>query len=540
VAPEESKVAFPHQPALDGVRAIAVLAVLGFHLTISAADGGFIGVDIFFVLSGFLITTLLVLERRNTDRVALLAFWARRIRRLLPALLVLLLLVAVYAWFVAPPEQIARIRSDGLATLFYVENWHLAFTTGATSPLSHTWSLAIEEQWYLIWPPLFLLLAWLLRGRNRLLFLAALALAAGSAIDMALLGETRRAYYGTDARVQALLLGAALAFLLQFAPGPARRASRFALEAVGILGVLVLGAFVAHPVAWMGRGGYLVVALASVALIAAVVQPSSPVLRPVLSWRPLVALGLISYGVYLYHFVVIIWLNHARTGLGPAPLAVLRVVVTLAVATVSYLVVEMPVRRGTLLPKRVQAVAAPLAVAAMAVIVIVTTAGPSTSAAESSRIWSWLHDTAPVGAERVMLVGDGTPPAVALAMRGPYDRAGVRGVALGSFTCRLGDAVVVPGGGSTTAAGTPDCRRYGRQLEQAIGGYRPDVLVVATGGAPDVEVAHVAELGRLHPKARVVRLGAGVPVEGVSGGLTKPAARKIWAAIAADVARPSE
>ncbi len=366
----EPKVAYPHQPALDGVRAIAVLAVLGYHLRISAADGGFIGVDIFFVLSGFLITTLLVIERRDTQRVALLRFWARRIRRLLPALLLLLSFVAAYALFLAPPEQLERIRSDGLATLFYAENWHLALSAGVSSPLSHTWSLAIEEQWYLIWPPLFLLLAWVLRGRNQLLCLAAIVLAAVSAVDMAWLGETRRAYYGTDARVQALLLGAALAFLLQFAPVPARRASRLVVEASGVAGVVILGLLVLHPVSWMARGGYFLVAVAAVAMIGAATQSASPILRPLLSWRPLVALGLISYGVYLYHFFVIIWLTSSRTGLGALPLAVVRVVVTFAIAIASYFAVEMPVRRGTFLTPRARAVLAPMGVAAMVVILL--------------------------------------------------------------------------------------------------------------------------------------------------------------------------
>jgi peptidoglycan/LPS O-acetylase OafA/YrhL len=539
VARAEPKVAFPHQPALDGVRAIAVLAVLGYHFAISAADGGFIGVDIFFVLSGFLITTLLVLERRGTDRVNLLGFWARRIRRLLPALLLLLVFVAAYAVLAAPSEQIDRIRSDGLATLFYVENWHLAFANPVASPLTHTWSLAIEEQWYLIWPPLFLLLAWILRGRNRLLFLAALALAALSALDMAVLGETRRAYYGTDARVQALLLGAALAFLMQFAPGPARRASRFGLEIVGIVGLLVLGAFVLHPVGWMSRGGYLLVALASVALIAAATQRDSPLLRPVLSWKPLVAVGLISYGVYLYHFVVVLWLNSSRTGLGPVPLAALRFVVTMAIATASYFLVEMPVRRGTLLPPRAQVVAAPLAIAAMVVILIVTTAGSSTPVAATTRFWRSLRDSSPPSAQRVMFVGDGTPATVALAMRGPYDRDGVRGVAFGSFACRLGDVVAVPSPPPTAGAPSPACRRYGRELDEAIRAFRPDVLVVASSGSLAGGDALVTALGERHPHARVLRVGDGVTIGEASGAMTKPAARGVWAAIAAAVARPA-
>ena len=146
-------------PALDGLRAFAVLAVLGYHGGLGWLSGGFLGVDAFFVLSGFLITTLLLSEWGHRNRIALSAFWARRARRLLPALFLMLLGVALYAAFAAAPNELATIRGDALSSLLYVANWHFIFSHQSyfaqfttPSPLRHMWSLAIEEQFYLVWP----------------------------------------------------------------------------------------------------------------------------------------------------------------------------------------------------------------------------------------------------------------------------------------------------------------------------------------------------------------------------------------------------
>src|SRR5437763_6444404 len=148
-----------YMPALDGLRAFAVAAVIAYHLNLTGAGGGYLGVDIFFVLSGFLITGLLVEERGRTGRIALRAFWGRRARRLLPALLLLLSALSLYAGLGGPGLNRSTLRPDALATLFYGANWHLIFTQSsyftqfaAPSPLLHTWSLAIEEQFYVLWP----------------------------------------------------------------------------------------------------------------------------------------------------------------------------------------------------------------------------------------------------------------------------------------------------------------------------------------------------------------------------------------------------
>ncbi|HET9471382.1 MAG TPA: acyltransferase, partial [Usitatibacter sp.] len=214
----------PHHAALDSLRALAVLAVIAYHYDASWARGGFLGVDLFFVLSGFLITTLLILEWRRSNRIATGRFWGRRARRLLPALMILLVLVAVITVNVIDPWKRAGVRNDGLASLFYVANWRFVAAKqgyfelfSAPSPLRHMWSLAIEEQFYLVWP--LVTYAALRAGRGSLRLLA-IVCAGGIALSIAVMaivykaGDPSRAYYGTDARAHTILLGALLAVVL--------------------------------------------------------------------------------------------------------------------------------------------------------------------------------------------------------------------------------------------------------------------------------------------------------------------------------------
>src|SRR5271163_2488842 len=220
-------VRFSYVPALDGLRAVAVLGVMLYHGGAPLASGGFLGVNIFFVLSGFLITSLLLGEWAKRVSIRLGQFWARRARRLLPALLVMLIGVAIYAKVFATPGEFADLRLDSLSTLFYVANWHFIASggnyfnlTAQPSPLAHMWSLSIEEQFYIVWPPVALLLLHLgrrLRPSRRLWPLLATAVvgAVASAVDMRLSyqhgASIMRLYEGTDTRCQDILVGATLA-----------------------------------------------------------------------------------------------------------------------------------------------------------------------------------------------------------------------------------------------------------------------------------------------------------------------------------------
>ncbi|MEZ5141943.1 MAG: acyltransferase family protein [Acidimicrobiales bacterium] len=356
----------PYVPALDGLRGVAVLAVVLYHAEFGLfghqlALGGFLGVDAFFVLSGFLITGLLLSEWTATGTLAFGRFWAHRAKRLLPALFLTLFGVALYSQFLAGPDVLDQLRRDSIWSMFYAANWHFVLSDSSyfamfafKSPLQHMWSLAIEEQWYLIWPPIvFLVLRWK-RSPRAVLWLS-VGLCVASMVWMALLfapgKDPSRVYYGTDTRAQSLLVGAALAAAVACGLRVTTRNGRLALNTAAVAVSAVLAWFwVRTPdtAEWLYTGGFLFLALGVGLIIFTVTQAGdepNPV-RTVLSWTPLRALGLISYGVYLYHWPLFVVLNPERTGLTGLGLLVLRLVVTLAVATASYFFVEKPIRYG--------------------------------------------------------------------------------------------------------------------------------------------------------------------------------------------------
>jgi peptidoglycan/LPS O-acetylase OafA/YrhL len=358
-------------PALDGLRAFAVAGVIAYHFGFHWADGGYLGVDLFFVLSGFLITSLLASEWVSTKRIGLRSFWARRARRLLPAVLVLLLVLSLYDWLGGPNIASDTFRPDAIATLFYYANWHLIFTHQsyftqflAPSPLKHTWSLAIEEQFYLVWPLIALVMFRLAKRRRshgprafprRLALIVTTVLAAASAGEMALLFhqgvDPSRIYYGTDTRSFELFIGAILALVVTARPDHSPRVRR-ALHVVGPLAAVALGVLwvtagddLGNPSAWMYRGGLVVAGILAALIIAAVAQPQSGLLGVVLSVAPLRWIGRISYGLYLWHWPVYVLMTDVTTGLSGATLLLARLGATVGAATASFYLIERPVRR---------------------------------------------------------------------------------------------------------------------------------------------------------------------------------------------------
>jgi peptidoglycan/LPS O-acetylase OafA/YrhL len=494
--------AFAYRPALDGMRALAVIAVLLFHAGVPGISGGFLGVDAFFVLSGFLITSLLLAEHRSRGRIDLRRFWLRRARRLLPALLTVLLATVIAGRFLLDADALGLLRTDAYAALAYVANWRMIFrgtgyvaATAAPSPLQHTWSLGIEEQFYVLWPLLVAgLTLWLAARRARVLLVVACCAGAGlSAVLCARLyhpDDIGRAYYGTDTRAQALLIGAALAAVVALgdaaaakhgnrsaafvtagtehesraagiaaldgaaapwgkgravgiaavdgaaapgregravgiaavggvtgpagegravgmaaagdAGGPERespaasvtavpgvagsenrgRVARAVLGAAGLVGAAVT-AWLWHAAsdedAWLYRGGLTVAALSTALVLAAVVlSPRSPLAR-LLGVAPLVWLGRISYGVYLWHWPLFTFVTSDATGLSRWPLLTVRLVATLAIAIVSYHLIERPIRHGALgrhLPRRVPAAVTATAFGAAVLVTAISTATP--------------------------------------------------------------------------------------------------------------------------------------------------------------------
>jgi peptidoglycan/LPS O-acetylase OafA/YrhL len=378
-----------------------VAGVLAYHAGIRQVPGGLLGVDVFFVLSGFLITRLLLAEHQRAGRISLGQFWLRRARRLVPALLVLLVGIAAFATWVASPGSLGRLRADALSTLGYVANWRFSFSHQgyfeqfqAPSPLLHTWSLAVEEQFYLLWPliAVIALRRWSGNGRPRRLLLVAgfgALASAGTCLALALHGtDTSRMYYGTDTRAEALLVGAALACLSvgRRLPGVhardrarRQRASQLLLGLVGLAGAAgVVYCFlrVDGQSSVLYRGGFLGIAVASAAMVAAVVeQPRSPLAR-LFSLPPLRYLGRISYGVYLYHWPLFLVLTRSRVGVSGWGLVAVRIGVTLAVSVASFHLIETPIRQGRLRmwrPRLVAPASAITAVAVVATVLVVTT-----------------------------------------------------------------------------------------------------------------------------------------------------------------------
>jgi len=364
--------------SLDGLRGLAVLAVVLYHFSPDLAPGGFLGVDLFFVLSGFLITSLLVREWDGTHTVSLSAFWIRRARRLVPALLLVLTAVGVYTLLMDDRVDAQRFAVDGLSALGYVANWHFIesgqsyidqFLQGAVSPLRHMWSLAIEEQFYLVWPLIVLGVVKLVpsrgtrvsRRRNafrRTLITVCVVLGGLSFVRMLTLyspdGDLNRVYYGTDSRAFIILIGAVLAAITWGAPAVARRWRTLivlagAVAAVGVV-VAMLTLDVDDP--WLYEGGYGLVALGMVAMLFAAAQPGANPIARLLEVRPLVGLGLISYGVYLWHWPISLWADESSTGLDGVALFALRSVLTLGVSLASYWLLEMPIRTGRLRIRR--------------------------------------------------------------------------------------------------------------------------------------------------------------------------------------------
>src|SRR3984957_9775551 len=363
-------------PGLDGLRALAVLAVVAYHLGLSWVPGGLLGVGVFFTLSGYLITDLLLGQHAQTGSLQLTDFWFRRARRLLPALFVMLAVVIAWVSLLHRP-QLAGLRGAVAAAAAYVSNWYLISEHtsyfarfGPPSPLSHLWSLAVEEQFYLVWPWLLLLGLALVgsrrgtgtpaatgigTGRRSVLAAIPLVLAAGSAVAMAVLYhpgyDPTRVYDGTDTRAFALLIGAAHAFAW---PTSAPRrdvsaTSRWRLDGVGVEDCPVIAALVWRTTEYspfMYRGGLVVLSLATALVLAAVAAPAGR-LGPLLGARPLRWIGVRSYGIYLWHFPIIA-LTTPANGHDPALRAVLQLAATIAVAALSWHFIEEPIRHGAL------------------------------------------------------------------------------------------------------------------------------------------------------------------------------------------------
>src|SRR3954451_2312990 len=351
-----------HQPrshiaALDGLRGLAVIAVLLFHA--GKMRGGFLGVDLFFALSGFLITSLLLAEVDRRGRVGLVAFWGRRFRRLLPAVLLLLVAVTVIVTIVASIPERAATLEDGPWAQFYLANWHAIaghrdYWASFELPrmFGHLWSLAIEEQFYVVWPVIVALIAWRAKNVHRAVLLFCITASGLSLLWMIALfnpADPTRVYIGTDTRASSLLLGALVA-TAPMRSGVARLIAALGgmLTAAVAMIAIVIGMswfLVDGPSSrWLFHGGLFVHSLLSALLVAlCAARPQAGASRTI-GWAPLAFVGVLSYSLYLWHWPIYALLNEQRTQLSGWPLFGVRVGVSLSAAWLSKVLVEDPVR----------------------------------------------------------------------------------------------------------------------------------------------------------------------------------------------------
>ncbi len=492
-----------HYEGLDGLRGVAVLLVLAYHAQVSWVRGGYLGVSLFFTLSGFLITSILI-RNHLRRRAGLRPFWMRRIRRLMPAAFLALAGIVLFGATVVTHQQAERLPGDVLAAATWTTNWRFilngtsyADLFSSPSPVQHFWSLAIEEQLYLLLPVGLLLLSRRrYSARRTALALGGVALA-GTAW-MAFL-QTRgvgfdRLYYGTDTRMAELLAGAVLAVVVSRVGTGFSDFARRALVTIGVVGFAVIvgaGLVESRTDPNLYRGGFLVFALASCAAILGVLAGNGP-LRAALSVPPLPFVGRISYGLYLYHFPIYLWLDGPRTGLSGWQLLALRLAVTFAIAIASYRFVEQPILHGASfrIPRRhLPAVAALTAVAVVvgAFALVDRDAPDPLAALRAPRAGASLaggSDSA--GSPRVLVVGDSQAVALANGLDAwAADGHRARVYDLAAEGCGL----VVQGRLRNLGVFSTDlrhCRAVARRRQRALHRIRPDVVVVLSS-ITDVE-----------------------------------------------------
>ncbi len=362
--PEPVRSSQRYMPGLDGLRALAVLAVVAYHLGARWAQGGLLGVGVFFTLSGYLITDLLLSQWETTGRMRLADFWRRRARRLLPALFVMLTVVAAWVTLL-DRQELPAIRGAVAASAAYVGNWWLIAQHSSyfaqfapPMPLDHLWSLAVEEQFYLVWPWLLWLgLRWV-RGRPwgfTRLAVATLLLAVVSAVAMDLLYrpgyDPTRVYYGTDTRAFAVLIGAALAIVWpsRLLGSEVTASARWILDGIGAAGLAVIVALIVRTSEYspfLYRGGMALLSVGTALVVGAAASPVSR-LGLMLGWRPLRWIGVRSYGIYLWHYPIIV-LTTPPGGRDSPVRAMAQLAAAIGVAALSWRFVEEPIRHGAI------------------------------------------------------------------------------------------------------------------------------------------------------------------------------------------------
>ncbi len=474
------------------------------------ADGAIYAIDAFFLLSGYLITGVLISGWKRHDRVRLKVFWARRARRLFPALGLVLLFVAAYARFVADPGELLRIRGDALSAIFYVNNWH-AILSGTSyfdifrvpSPLSHVWTLSVEEQFYVVWPLIIVGVLRLTRGwseprRLKALFWTALPLALASAVLMQVLlavgADPNRLYQGTDTRAFALLIGSTLA-IGERRWGHLRDAALVrVLDVVGfVLLCVTVGVWLFAPVDANApfRYGFLVADLIVLYGIWLLANDKAVITSRVLSWQPLAWLGLVSYGLYLWHWPIFVWLTPARLGMDKGlAYDLLVMAISVAVAAASFYLVEVPVLRGALKGRAAQIVT-PAAAALLVVVMVVSTSAGTTIedqavglgvAPKKLQVAVGVPRAADPDRPHILVVGDSQAVTLGQGFLRIQSSDDLSAMNRGSVGCGIGPGRPVSRfAGSYEVPDPPGCGNWAARWKGYLDSYAPTVALLVIG-----------------------------------------------------------
>ena len=517
-----------YHPGLDGLRGVAVVMVLLFHSGLGWLEGGFLGVSVFFTLSGYLITTLLLAEVEEKNRIDFFSFWGRRLRRLLPASLAAIGAVVLFAPLLSTAVEESRIRGDAISAVLYFSNWRYVQAGmsyeelfSSKSPLLHLWSLSIEAQMYIVVPVVVIVGAVLGLRRRGFALIMALGVVTSMVISIFLV-DGDRLYYGTDSRAAELLMGALLACVW---PAMLRRSARqdrtsgsemssryrslpswFPL--VAFIAVITVASLTTTGSPWVYSGALGGFSILSAILVYGSIQPGP--LRSLLSLGPLVIIGRVSYGLYLYHWPIFVWLTPERTDLDGEALFVVRLLATSLVTAVSYVALETPIRRRRILtsPVSTRSVTAVALVASVlgplvllspyrAVVEInqevLTTVAPMTTAPGDT---GGENQNQPL---RVVVLGDSTAENVARAFADAADpNLGV--ISAGVIGCPLLPAARVDDrpGSAQDATYCPDnlkvLRQYAFNVDAVVivGGVANQWDYVPRDSSPIIEVGSTA------------------------------------------------
>ncbi|NNN20809.1 MAG: acyltransferase [Acidimicrobiales bacterium] len=499
--PPTQKLDLSHKPGLDGIRGIMVIAVNYYHGGIAGSGGMYLGVEGFFVLSGYLITSLLLSDLITKKSVNFGKFWSRRARRLLPALLVLIAVFLLVNAFLGASDSHTTARGDALSALFYSANWYfIAIHTGyfgahsAVSPLQHTWSLAIEEQFYLLWPLVISILWWIRRSLNLLLLFCASGIFA-SALLMASVYNNGlgidHAYYGTDTRSQSLLFGCALAVILaKWPPSESRVAKRSIVPLVGVLAILfalLIASQASGPPGWIFKGGFTSFDFLVALIIAAIVVAPAGIISKCLSVLPLRLAGEISYGWYLWQFPVDQWLTSARVGVSGLPLFGVRILVGLTLAVISYRFIEQPIRRGVHFKNKSAFIFTPIAIISVslgAILVGDIPVGGQTFFESPSASASMQANPL-----RILLEGDSIALSLGILPNGVALRLGDSLSDSGMFGCGVLNSGLINFQGhiQPQSGGGTSCSEWKTKYAQDVSLTKPDVSVLLVGRWEDLD-----------------------------------------------------